>query len=160
MSTSLVTISIAMWSWVYRSLLVGVCLLTLWVGVPAPAAARDLSKQAPQDQFIQLGTADSQLVFVPKELSFHNGVLYRLHLSNPSQLKHYFTAKDFADAVWTRKLEVAGVEIKGQIREIELKPGAAVEWQFIPLKSGVYSLICTIPGHAEAGMLGRIIIGD
>ncbi len=154
------TILTTMLSWVYRCLLLGLCLLWVWGGIPGPAQARDLSKQTPQDKSIQLGTADSQLVFVPKELSFRNGSLYRLHLSNPSQLKHYFTAKDFADAVWTRKLEVAGVEIKGQIREIELKPGASVEWQFIPLKSGVYSLICTIPGHAEAGMLGRIVIDE
>ncbi|MGQ9837081.1 MAG: plastocyanin/azurin family copper-binding protein [Cyanobacteriota bacterium] len=149
-----------MFSWVYRCLLLGLCLLCVWGGIPGPAQARDLSKQTPQDQSIQLGTADSQLVFVPKELTFHNGSLYRLHLSNPSQLKHYFTAKDFADAIWTRKLEVAGVEIKGQVREIELKPGASVEWQFIPLKSGIYSLVCTIPGHAEAGMLGHITITD
>ncbi|MEN9222857.1 MAG: sulfocyanin-like copper-binding protein [Thermostichus sp. BF3_bins_97] len=149
-----------MLNWLCRGLLLGLCLLWIGVGIPGQAQARDLSKQTPQDKSVELGTADSQLLFVPKELSFRNGSLYRLHLSNPSPLKHYFTAKDFADAVWTRKLEVAGVEIKGQIREIELKPGAAVEWQFIPLKSGVYSLVCTIPGHAEAGMLGQITISD
>jgi len=143
-----------------RFLVLGIWLSVLMIGIPHPVWARDLSRQTPQEKVIELGTADNQLVFVPKELSFRNGSLYRLRLSNPSQLKHYFSAKDFADAVWTRKLEVAGVEIKGQIRELELKPGAAVEWQFIPLKSGVYSLVCTIPGHAEAGMIGQITIGD
>ncbi|MFS8866898.1 plastocyanin/azurin family copper-binding protein [Synechococcus sp. H65.1] len=141
-------------------LILSCCLWMLSGGLLWPAWGRDLSRQTPQDKTVELGTADNQLVFVPKELFFRNGNLYRLRLSNPSQLKHYFSAKDFADAVWTRKLEVAGVEIKGQIREIELKPGAAVEWQFIPLKSGVYSLVCTIPGHAEAGMIGQITIGD
>lgn len=141
-------------------LVLGIWLSVLMIGIPHPVWARDLSRQTPQEKVIELGTADNQLVFVPKELSFRNGSLYRLRLSNPSQLKHYFSAKDFADAVWTRKLDVAGVEIKGQIRELELKPGALVEWQFIPLKSGVYSLVCTIPGHAEAGMIGQITIGD
>jgi uncharacterized cupredoxin-like copper-binding protein len=149
-----------MWSGLRHFLILGLCLWIGFVEIPHPAWARDLSRQTPQDKAVELGTADNQLVFVPKELFFRNGNLYRLHLSNPSQLKHYFSAKDFADAVWTRKLEVAGVEIKGQIRELELKPGAAVEWQFIPLKSGVYSLVCTIPGHAEAGMIGQITIGD
>lgn len=143
-----------------RFLVLGIWLSVLMIGIPHPVWARDLSRQTPQEKVIELGTADNQLVFVPKELSFRNGSLYRLRLSNPSQLKHYFSAKDFADAVWTRKLDVAGVEIKGQIRELELKPGALVEWQFIPLKSGVYSLVCTIPGHAEAGMIGQMTIGD
>jgi len=141
-------------------LLVSFCLWMLSSGISWPAWGRDLSRQTPQDKAVELGTVDNQLAFAPKELFFRNGNLYRLRLSNPSQLKHYFSAKDFADAVWTRKLEVAGVEIKGQVREIELKPGASVEWQFIPLKSGVYSLACTIPGHAEAGMIGQITIGD
>jgi uncharacterized cupredoxin-like copper-binding protein len=143
-----------------RFLVLGIWLSVLMIGIPHPVWARDLSRQTPQEKVIELGTADNQLVFAPKELSFRNGSLYRLRLSNPSQLKHYFSAKDFADAVWTRKLDVAGVEIKGQIRELELKPGASVEWQFIPLKSGVYSLVCTIPGHAEAGMIGQMTIGD
>ncbi|WP_457489783.1 plastocyanin/azurin family copper-binding protein [Thermostichus sp. MS-CIW-41] len=140
--------------------MLGIWLSALMIGIPHPVWARDLSRQTPQEKVVELGTADNQLVFAPKELSFRNGSLYRLCLSNPSQLKHYFSAKDFADAVWTRKLDVAGVEIKGQIRELELKLGASVEWQFIPLKSGVYSLVCTIPGHAEAGMVGQITIGD
>ncbi len=86
------------------------------------------------------------------------GNRYTLHLKNPSQLKHYFTAKDFADGIWTQKVQAGIVEIKGAIRELELKPGAEAEWVFVPLKSGKYGLRCTIPGHTEAGMTGKITI--
>ena len=49
------------------------------------------------------------------------GKCYQLRLINPSQLKHYFTAKDFADNIWTQKVEAGKVEIKGAIHELELK---------------------------------------
>jgi uncharacterized cupredoxin-like copper-binding protein len=52
------------------------------------------------------------------------------------------------------------VEIKGAIHELELKPNAQAEWVIVPLKTGKYQLICTIPGHAEAGMVGEIAINN
>jgi uncharacterized cupredoxin-like copper-binding protein len=50
------------------------------------------------------------------------------------------------------------VEIKGNIRELELKPNATAEWTFVPIKSGTYELHCAIAGHTEAGMRGSITI--
>ena len=50
-------------------------------------------------------------------------------------------------------------EVKGAIREIEVYPKGTVEWWFVPVKTGkLTDLICTIPGHAEAGMKGAIEI--
>jgi uncharacterized cupredoxin-like copper-binding protein len=52
------------------------------------------------------------------------------------------------------------VEIKGAIHELELKPGAMAEWVFVPMKSGSYNLRCTVAGHTEAGMIGKITIAS
>jgi len=52
----------------------------------------------------------------------------------------------------------APLEVK--IHELELKPNAQAEWVIVPLKTGKYKLICTIPGHAEAGMVGEIAINN
>ncbi len=125
-----------------------------------PIQALNLAKQESIVQDVTLGTADEQLIFEPNQLTFQNGKLYTMVLHNPSSQKHYFTAKDFTDAIWTRKAEFAGVEIKGQIRDIELKPDASVEWSFVPVKAGTYPLQCTIKGHAAAGMIGEITITD
>lgn len=137
-------------------LLIGCWLLAC----PFSVVAKDLARQAPILKTIQLGTPDGQLLFAPNQLTLKNGTLYKLTLSNPSQLKHYFTALAFANAVWTRKVEVAGVEIKGKIQELELKSGATVDWTFVPLQAGSYPLLCTIPGHADAGMIGQILISE
>jgi plastocyanin len=41
-----------------------------------------------------------------------------------------------------------------------LKPGQSGESSFIPGKEGVFYYICTVPGHREQGMVGKIIVGD
>ncbi|MEA5575166.1 plastocyanin/azurin family copper-binding protein [Anabaena sp. UHCC 0451] len=127
-----------------------------------PAIAENLSgdilKQAPTEITISLGNAAGELKFEPNYLEFQAGKRYNLRLTNPSPVKHYFTSKDFADGIWTQKVEAGNVEIKGAIHELELKPGAEAEWVFIPIKSGKYGLRCTIAGHSEAGMKGDIVI--
>jgi uncharacterized cupredoxin-like copper-binding protein len=121
-------------------------------------AANPLSQQPLVEVRVHLGTEADELKFVPNTLTFDAGKRYALVLDNPSPEKHYFTAKDFADSIWSQKVETAGVEVKGAIHELELKPGAEAEWVFVPLKPGIYELHCSIPGHAEAGMTGTITI--
>jgi uncharacterized cupredoxin-like copper-binding protein len=120
----------------------------------APAFAA----QSVSDVKVSLGNSAGELKFFPSNLTFIAGQKYKLVLDNPSATKHYFTAKDFADASWTQKVEAGKVEVKGAIHELELKPGAVAEWVIVPQKAGTYELHCSIPGHAEAGMIGKIII--
>ncbi|MCC5636547.1 cupredoxin domain-containing protein [Nostoc sp. CHAB 5844] len=126
----------------------------------AENSPRDLLKQLATEITVNLGNSANELKFEPNHLEFSTGKRYLLRLSNPSQLKHYFTAKDFADGIWTQKVEAGKVEIKGAIHELELKPGAEAEWVFVPLKAGKYSLRCPIAGHTEAGMTGEIIVNN
>lgn len=41
-----------------------------------------------------------------------------------------------------------------------LKPGESGESKFIAGKEGIYYYICTVPGHREQGMVGKIVVGD
>ncbi|WP_449420002.1 plastocyanin/azurin family copper-binding protein [Phormidium nigroviride] len=152
--------------WVQQSLKM-ILSLVLWFAVstvPLAFAADnsspvgDLLRQPATEIPISLGSTSDELKFFPNLLEFQSGKRYKLVLKNPSPEKHYFTSKDFADASWTQKVEAGNVEIKGAIRELELKPGAEAEWVFVPMKSGSYNLRCTVPGHAEAGMTGKITI--
>ncbi|HET8719495.1 MAG TPA: cupredoxin domain-containing protein [Candidatus Nitrosotenuis sp.] len=40
-----------------------------------------------------------------------------------------------------------------------LKPGEGGSSSFIPQKEGTYYYICTVPGHRELGMEGKIVVG-
>jgi uncharacterized cupredoxin-like copper-binding protein len=119
---------------------------------------RDLSRQDAIEVRITLGNRANELRFVPDRLDFISGKRYKLILSNPSNQKHYFTAKDFSDGIWSQKVEAGKAEIKGAIHELELKPSGVAEWIFVPIKPGTYSLRCSIPGHAEAGMVGNLVV--
>lgn len=152
--------------WVQQSLKM-ILSLVLWFaisGTPLALAADtsnpvgDVLRQPATEITISLGSVTDELKFFPNLLEFESGKRYKLVLKNPSPEKHYFTSKDFADASWTQKVEAGNVEVKGAIRELELKPGAEAEWVFVPMKSGTYNLRCTVPGHAEAGMIGKITI--
>lgn len=151
----------AMRSWLRASLSMLVA-IAIWLSVgtlqEAQAIASPANVNLVTEVEVHLGNAAEELTFVPDHLNFVAGRKYKLILDNPSSVKHYFTAKDFADSIWTQKVEAGNVEIKGAIRELELKPGAIAEWVFVPQKSGTYSLRCTIAGHTEAGMVGEIAI--
>ena len=107
---------------------------------------------------VSLGNSSNELKFFPDNLQFVVGQRYKLILDNPSPQKHYFTAKDFADASWTQKVEAGKAEIKGAIHEVELKPEGEAEWVLVPMKPGKYTFRCPIAGHTEAGMTGVITV--
>ncbi len=147
-------------TFLFRTSCMVLVLLAVWgLGVsPMAIAAMPLAKQTPTEITISLGTEAGDLKFVPNHLQFKAGKRYKLALNNPSPLKHYFTAKDFADAIWSQKVDAGNVEIKGAIHELELRSGTKADWVFIPARAGTYELRCTVPGHAEAGMMGTIDI--
>ncbi len=142
----------------WRYLIVAITVVYGSLTVLVDAQAVDLSKQEPIKVVVQLGTERGDLVFQPKELTFETGKLYKLVLQNSSATKHYLSGLRFAAAVWTRKVETGQAEIKGAIREIELLPGGEAEWYFVPVQAGTFDFGCTISGHAEAGMVGKITI--
>jgi uncharacterized cupredoxin-like copper-binding protein len=114
---------------------------------------------------IETGTKDGQLKFVPDKLRFERGKYYKLVIHNPSNDEHYFTSDGLATHVFTRKVEVAGkdhktiVEIHGAVNDIELKPGATVEWYFYPMTNGTnLKLYCHKENHEAQGMSGLIEI--
>lgn len=62
----------------------------------------------------------------------------------------------------TQEAEGTGGIIPGtaiQSANNPLKPGQGGESEFIPGKEGVYYYICTVPGHREQGMMGKIVVG-
>ena len=139
---------------------------------PSVHAAGDLSRQEPITVTVDLGQPGKH-VFEPNKLRFETGKLYKLILRNPSNDPHYFTSHAFSQLVFTRKVQVTQqrdgktvtlAEFKGAIREIEVYPGHAAEWWFVPVAAGrVTDLQCGIRGsdgktHADHGMTGEIVI--
>lgn len=102
----------------------------------------------------------NEFVFSPNELIFRIGRPYKLEIINKGTTKHYFTAEEFFKAIATRKVQSnTDGEIKAPyFTALEVFPGHSLDLYFIPVKNGSYDLKCTIEGHAQKGMVGRIII--
>jgi uncharacterized cupredoxin-like copper-binding protein len=86
-------------------------------------AAVDFTKQTAIEVKVSLSNNANELKFFPERFTFESGKRYKLLLSNTSGMKHYFTSKDFADAIWTQNVVAGNVEVKGNIRELQLLHG-------------------------------------
>jgi uncharacterized cupredoxin-like copper-binding protein len=141
------------------------------LGSAAGFAAGNLAGQQPIEVTVDLGKP-GQHAFMPNSIKFETGKLYKLILRNASDDPHYFTSHGFSKLIYTRKVQVVQAldgknvtldEFKGAIREIEVYPGHAAEWWFVPVATGrVTDLRCGIvqdgKSHAELGMVGEIVI--
>lgn len=114
---------------------------------------------------VEAGTRDGRLRFVPDKFRFQRGKYYKLIVHNPSPQAHYFTSDGLATRVFTRKVEFIDgsgntvAEVHGDIRDMELLPGATLAWYFYPMTKGKgLRLYCHKEGHTEAGMAGEIEI--
>jgi len=137
----------------------------LAIPVSVAFAAGDLSRNNPQEIVIEMGSTAQGMYFKPNHLQLETGKAYKIVLRNVDKVKHELEATEFAEKVFTRKVEVKDLdgkmlaEIKGSVREIEVGPGGEVEWFVVPVQTGKnLAMECALPGHKEAGMVGTITI--
>jgi len=93
-----------------------------------------------------------EYAFEPKSLTFHQGVVYRLHVVNSGKEMHEFTAPEFFRAIRIRNPKV----LNADHTEIVLPPGAQKDLFFVATKPGSFELNCS--DHDWAGMVGDITI--
>jgi len=137
----------------------------LAIPVSVAFAEGDLSRNNPQEIVIEMGSTAQGMYFKPNHLQLETGKAYKIVLRNVDKVKHELEATEFAEKVFTRKVEVKDLdgkmlaEIKGSVREIEVGPGGEVEWFVVPVQTGKnLAMECALPGHKEAGMVGTITI--
>lgn len=135
-----------MYNWLQEKLIRTLCLVALGtLAVPWPA---DMTFAQPEsiEVRVETGSADGHLRFVPDTFRFERGKYYRLVIHNPSSMAHYFTSDGLATRVFTRKVEfIDGTgetvsEVHGDIRDMELMPGATLAWYFYPMTKGIAAL--------------------
>lgn len=137
-------------------------LLSSLLPVMTVVAAPD---QKPIEVTVLLGTSNDPLSFSPNKLEFEVGQSYRLTLLNEGPSTHRFWSPGFAQAVATERVEFVGkegakvAEVTGQIQDVVVSGKSKAIWTFIPKKKGDFGdLKCTVAGHDQYGMVGRIIL--
>ena len=82
------------------------------------------------------------ITFRPGALKVEAGVSFTIDFRNESEIEHDVT--------------ISGYEFQGGAHAL---PGGAAQVTFVIDNPGTYSFYCTLPGHAEAGMVGTLIVG-
>ena len=90
---------------------------------------------APQEITVEA----SEFKFDPATITVNVGQPVRVIVTNTGALEHTFTITDL------------GVDEPTPI-------GLTVTFEFTPTESGTFELICTVPGHKEAGMVGSVVV--
>lgn len=128
-------------------------------------AAGDLTKQEPKRVSVELSNPAGDKRFIPDTLQFETGTLTILTISNNSGKSYYFNSNGLADSIYTRKIVVLDkdkkeptVEIYGPVRKLEVYPGQALEWWFVPVRTGRFDDLVSRKSEAAAGMKGTIEI--
>lgn len=96
----------------------------------------------------------SEFAFSPKEIAVFAGQETTLELKNSGAVEHDFTIlkKDVVAKTPFNSEKQAG----DILAEFKLNSGKSDTFKFTLPEPGEYALICVIPGHMEAGMVGKI----
>jgi uncharacterized cupredoxin-like copper-binding protein len=101
------------------------------------------------------------LAFEPKEIRARVGQTVRLVLDNQGLALHDFNVEGMpVRSVMATGAEHGGHETgsEGTALHVASDPGQSGELEFVPLEPGTYVFFCSVLGHREAGMEGRIIV--
>jgi len=80
--------------------------------------------------------------FTPSRFTLSKGTPVRLTLANGGALEHDLRFDDQPE-IWLRA-----------------RPGESATIVFTPQRAGTFSFRCTLPGHADAGMVGEFTVVD
>jgi uncharacterized cupredoxin-like copper-binding protein len=134
--------------------------LVLFASAAISAESPDLAKALAGADWSKMETVTvtmTEYSFSPSPIVLKEGVPTRLVLKNAGKEAHYFVAERFFKTIATRKVQGSDGEVKApSFTAVEVYPGRTLEWFFVPVRKGAYDLLCTVKGHAEHGMKGRI----
>ncbi len=105
--------------------------------------------QEPIQVVLQFGTETKNFAMTPKVLRLEKGKLYGLVIVNPSKTAHFVLAPEFGAAIDSISLT----------QGVALKQGEQQVWYFVADQAGIYDIMCGHKAHADAGMMGKVIVG-
>jgi nitrite reductase (NO-forming) len=163
------------------AIMVGICIAggaiffafwDYWISLP-PGNQMVAQKPAPEQAAVTGKEFDVELTFVEsadfRTLAFNalpgeEGNNPEIHASVGDKIE--FVVKNGGKSFHAFGVTEAEEGFEGVISGTEiasannpLKPGEGGESHFVPSKEGTYYYICTVPGHREMGMVGKIIVG-
>jgi uncharacterized cupredoxin-like copper-binding protein len=97
----------------------------------------------------------TEFAFRPTLIRVPAGTLLTLRFVNRGQIAHQFETAYLRATPVVVTDAALHVEAPG-LDFVRLEPGASASLRFFARQRGRYSFACTIEGHREAGMVGRL----
>ena len=97
------------------------------------------SRQATASQVADITVVMTEFKFSPDTITVRAGQHVRVTLDNKGTLKHDFHQSDLN-------------------LQAEVDAGKKTVFEFTPTKVGTFDLTCDVPGHKDAGMVGKLIV--
>lgn len=140
-----------------KTLLLPLLLILSLVGVDNLHAAGDLTRRTETLPDLRLGNADSDYAMSQREYQLETGKAYQLKIIASGQKEYALQAPEFATAIYLRKVEAGGVEIKAvTLTELEFEDAGEAEIFFVPIKPGKFRFYAK--GLEGKGMLGHFLV--
>lgn len=95
----------------------------------------------------------SEFKFEPPTIRVVANKSVRLMLANAGQLEHDVVIEGLA----AKDVRASDTQNAGKLAA-RAQAGKQAWVEFTPTAKGTYDIICTIPGHKDAGMRGRLIV--
>lgn len=112
-----------------------------------------------RDVTLRMKEGGGRMMFEPETIDVIKGEQIRFVLENEGELDHEFffgTAQEMADHAEMMQAMPGMKHTDANSMSVASKEHASVVWHFT--NSGEFPFACLIPGHAEAGMKGTIIV--
>ena len=141
----------------FKHLGLGLILLGSLAGFDNLHAAGDMTRRPVALPDLLLGSEDSDYAMSQREYQLETGQAYQLKIISSGQKEYAFQAPEFATAIYLRKVEAGGVEIKAvTLTELEFEDAGEAEIFFLPVKPGKYRFYAK--GLENKGMLGHFVV--
>ncbi|MGK9063844.1 cupredoxin domain-containing protein [Stutzerimonas chloritidismutans] len=141
----------------YKTLALNLLLIGSLIGFDQVLAAGDMTRRTQPLPDLKFGSQKSDYSVSQKEYQLETGVAYQLKVIADGQKECAFQAPEFANAIYLRKVEAGGVEIKAvTLVELEFEEAGEAEIFFLPIKPGRFPFYCK--GLQNKGMEGAFVI--
>ncbi|MBS7690016.1 copper-binding protein [Pseudomonas lalucatii] len=140
-----------------KTLLLPLMLIVSLIGVDSLHAEGDLTRRTTALPDLRLGDDDSDYAMSQHEYQLETGKAYQLKIIASGQKEYAFQAPELATAIYLRKVEAGGVEIKAvTLTELEFEDAGEAEIFFVPIKPGKFRFYAK--GLEHKGMLGHFLV--
>lgn len=108
---------------------------------------------------VTMREGDGKMMFIPERVEARRGEQVKFMLRNNGELDHEFVLASTQDNLKHAEEMKRYPDMEHDdpnAKRLEPKKTSEIVWRFT--KSGEFEYGCLIPGHREAGMIGRVVV--